>query len=292
MNPPSSPHRATRSFVRRAGRITSAQRRALADIWPRYGIESGDTPLDLAALFQRTAPLIVEIGFGNGEALAAMAVAHPENNYLGIEVHRPGIGSLLLRLESSALTNVRLLEGDAKEILGQCVPPGSVQGVHLFFPDPWPKKRHHKRRLVQTDFIELIRRALIPGGYFHLATDWQDYAEHMLALLSQTPGLENSAGSSRNDTALKRLHPLSPRGRGVGERGRAGKTPITPSPQPSPLKGEGAVRYAPSTFIPQVVASGTDGFAPRPDYRPLTKFERRGQKLGHGVWDLIFRRVD
>ena len=230
MNLPSSPRRAIRSFVRRAGRITSAQQRALDELWPRYGIEPDNTPLNFAALFQRQAPLIVEIGFGNGEALAAMAAAHPENNYLGIEVHRPGIGSLLLRIESEALTNVRLLEGDAKEILAQRIPPGSIQGVHLFFPDPWPKKRHHKRRLVQTDFIELIRRVLTPGGYFHLATDWQDYAEHMLALLSQTPGFENSAGSGC--------------------------------------------------------------YTPRPEYRPLTKFERRGQKLGHGVWDLIFRRVD
>jgi tRNA (guanine-N7-)-methyltransferase len=230
MNIHSSPHRTIRSFVRRAGRITSAQRRALTELWPRYGIEPGETSLDLAALFPKRAPLIVEIGFGNGEALAAMAAAHPENNYLGIEVHRPGIGSLLLRVESGALTNIRLLEGDAKEVLAQRILAESIQGVHLFFPDPWPKKRHHKRRLVQTDFIELIRRALTAGGYFHLATDWQEYAEHMLALLTQTPGFENTAG--------------------VG------------------------------------------CYAPRPEYRPLTKFERRGQRLGHGVWDLIFRRTD
>jgi tRNA (guanine-N7-)-methyltransferase len=230
MNLPSAPHRTIRSFVRRAGRITDAQRRAFVELWPRYGIEPGDTPLDFAALFPKRAPLIVEIGFGNGEALAAMAAAHPENNYLGIEVHRPGIGSLLLRIESGALTNVRLLEGDAKEILAQRIPAESIQGVHLFFPDPWPKKRHHKRRLVQTDFIELIRRALTAGGYFHLATDWQEYAEHMLALLGQTPGFENAAGAGR--------------------------------------------------------------YAPRPEYRPLTKFERRGQRLGHGVWDLIFRKND
>ncbi len=230
MNLPSSPHRAIRSFVRRAGRITRAQRRALDELWPRYGIEPRDSLLDFSAVFGQRAPVIVEIGFGNGEALAAMAAAHPDNNYLGIEVHRPGIGSLLLRLGDEALTNVRLLEGDAKEILAQRIPPNSIQGVHLFFPDPWPKKRHHKRRLVQTDFIELIRRALMLGGYFHLATDWQDYAVHMLALLTQTPGFKNTANIS--------------------------------------------------------------GYAPRPDYRPLTKFERRGQKLGHGVWDLIFRRTD
>jgi tRNA (guanine-N7-)-methyltransferase len=230
MNLPSSPHRAIRSFVRRAGRITGAQRRALDELWPRYGITPETTPLDFTALFQRQAPLIVEIGFGNGEALAALAAAHPEDNYLGIEVHRPGIGSLLLRLEGEALTNVRVLEGDAKEILAQRIPLGSIQGVHLFFPDPWPKKRHHKRRLVQTDFIELIRQALTPGGYFHLATDWQDYAEHMLALLTHAPGFKNTAAG--------------------------------------------------------------DGYAPRPEYRPLTKFEQRGQKLGHSVWDLVFRRVD
>lgn len=230
MSQAEQPHRAIRSFVRRAGRITSAQTRALAELWPRYGIESGETPLDFAALFPRRAPLIVEIGFGNGEALAAMAAAHPENNYLGIEVHRPGIGSLLLRIESGALSNVRLLEGDAKEVLAHRVPPGSVHAVHVFFPDPWPKKRHHKRRLMQADFVAFIHRALAPGGYLHLATDWQEYAEHMLTLLTQTPGFENSAG--------------------VG------------------------------------------CYAPRPEYRPLTKFERRGQRLGHGVWDLVFRRND
>ncbi|MBI5612175.1 MAG: tRNA (guanosine(46)-N7)-methyltransferase TrmB [Gammaproteobacteria bacterium] len=229
MNLPSAPHRTIRSFVRRAGRITSAQRRALDELWPRYGIKAGEAPLDFAALFPNRTPPIVEIGFGNGEALATLAAAHPENNYLGIEVHRPGIGSLLLRLDSGALTNVRLLEGDAKEVLAQRIPPGSVQAVHVFFPDPWPKKRHHKRRLVQADFVASIQRALAPDGYLHLATDWQEYAEHMLALLDQTPGFENTAGAGN--------------------------------------------------------------YAPRPEYRPLTKFERRGQRLGHGVWDLIFRRT-
>lgn len=181
--------RSIRSFVRRESRITPAQVRALGELWPRYGIPEGTAPLDWPAVFGRVAPVILEIGFGNGEALAAAAAAHPEKSYLGIEVHRPGAGSLLRRLETQDLHNVRVMLGDAKEVLEQRVADASLTGVHLFFPDPWPKKRHHKRRLVQPDFTALVTHKLVPGGHFHLATDWLDYAEHMKMVLSQTPGL-------------------------------------------------------------------------------------------------------
>ena len=181
--------RSIRSYVRRESRITPAQVRALGELWPRYGIPEGTAPLDWPTVFGRRAPVILEIGFGNGEALAAAAAAHPENNYLGIEVHRPGAGSLLRRLETQDLHNVRVMLGDAKETLERRVADASLTAVHLFFPDPWPKKRHHKRRLVQPDFAALVARKLGPGGHFHLATDWLDYAEHMKTVLSQTPGL-------------------------------------------------------------------------------------------------------
>src|SRR3989304_3879032 len=183
------PLRSIRSFVRRESRITPAQTRALKQLWPRYGIVEGATALDLSTVFGRSAPVILEIGFGNGEALAATAAAHPENNYLGIEVHRPGAGSLLRRLEAQDLHNVRVMLSDATEILAQRIADASLSAVHLFFPDPWPKKRHHKRRLVQPDFAALVARKLEPGGYFHLATDWPEYAEHMTLVLSQAAGL-------------------------------------------------------------------------------------------------------
>lgn len=220
--------RTIRSFVRREGRLTDAQRRALDELWPRYGVTPGAASLDFARLFGRDAPVHLEIGFGNGEALAAMAAAHPQNNYLGIEVHRPGVGALLRRLDAEGITNVRVVSVDAKDVLGQCIPDASLAAVYLFFPDPWPKKRHHKRRLLQSEFAQLVRRKLKLGGEFHLATDWEDYARHMLAVLSAADGFENVA---------------------------------TPGP-----------------------------FTPRPEMRPLTRFERRGQRLGHGVWDLTFRR--
>jgi tRNA (guanine-N7-)-methyltransferase len=222
-----TPHlRTIRSFVRREGRITRAQRRALDTLWPRFGI-AANLALDFPTLFQRRVPVILEIGFGDGMALANMAEAHPENDYLGVEVHRPGIGSLLLQVEARALSNVRVVEGDAKLLLEHAIPDASLDAVHVFFPDPWPKARHHKRRLIQADFIGLVHRKLKPGGYLHLATDWEPYAEHMLAVLTEVSGFANTA----------------------------------------------------------------DGYAPRPDYRPLTKFERRGQRLGHQVRDLVYRRV-
>ena len=186
--------RSIRSFVRREGRITPAQQRALKDLWPRYGAETGDVPLDYVVIFGRRAPVILEIGFGNGDALVAEAAAHPEYNYIGIEVHRPGIGNLLRKLDSSKLKNVRVMLADAKEVLAAQIPEASLSGVHLFFPDPWPKKRHHKRRLVQPDFAALVMRKLVPGGYIHFATDWKDYAEHMVSVLSRTPGLVEVSG--------------------------------------------------------------------------------------------------
>jgi len=183
------PHRSIRSFVRREGRMTPAQRRALEVLWPRYRIETGDAPLDFAVIFGRRAPLILEIGFGNGDALVAEAAAHPEKNYIGIEVHRPGIGNLLRKLESLELKNARAMLADAKDVLAAQIPETSLSGIHIFFPDPWPKQRHHKRRLVQPDFAALVMRKLVPGGYVHLATDWKDYADHMSSVLTRTPGL-------------------------------------------------------------------------------------------------------
>jgi len=223
------PHRAIRSFVRREGRITDAQRRALEELLPRFGVTPGEATLDFAALFGRDAPVHLEIGFGNGEVLATMAAAHPQNNYLGIEVHRPGVGMLLRRLEAEGLANVRVACSDAREFLEQRIPEGSLSGVYVFFPDPWHKKRHQKRRLVQAAFVALLARKLKPGGWLHLATDWEDYARQMLAVLSAAEGFENAAGQNQ--------------------------------------------------------------FAPRPETRPHTRFERRGQRLGHGVRDLIFRRT-
>ncbi len=221
-------HRAIRSFVRREGRITEAQKRALEELLPRYGVVPGEAPLDFATLFGRAAPVHLEIGFGNGEALAAMAAAHPQNNYLGIEVHRPGVGVLLRRIEAEALANVRVACTDAKELLERCIPEDSLSAVYIFFPDPWHKKRHHKRRLVQAEFVALLARKLKPGGLLHLATDWEDYAQQMLAVLAAAETFENTAHQSP--------------------------------------------------------------FTSRPEARTLTRFERRGQRLGHGVRDLVFLR--
>lgn len=229
MTRPPAPHRPIRSFVRRLGRFTEGQRRAFERHWTQYGVENGDAPLDFALLFGRDAPVVVEIGFGNGESLATMAAAAPDRNFLGIEVHRPGVGHLLNRLAELGLTNVRVIEADASEVFARRIAPASLAGVQLFFPDPWPKKRHHKRRLVQPAFAELVRTRLMAGGIFHMATDWQDYAQQMMDVMSAAPGYENAAGAGRYDT-----------------------------------RGE----------------------------RPLTKFEQRGERLGHGVWDMRFRRTD
>jgi len=229
MPEPHKPLRQIRSYVRREGRMTPAQRRAIENLWPRFGLAGGGSRFDLGAVFGRCAPLILEIGFGNGESLCAMAAAHPQHDYLGVEIHRPGVGRLLIDLAAADIPNVRVICDDAREVLTCQIPDESLCGTHLYFPDPWPKSRHHKRRLVQADFVDLVRRKLVVGGYLHMATDWEHYACQMMAVMTQAPGFENSAGSGC--------------------------------------------------------------YAPRPDYRPLTKFERRGQRLGHGVWDLIFRRI-
>jgi tRNA (guanine-N7-)-methyltransferase len=219
-------HPPIRSFVLRQGRVSNAQRRAVDTLLPVHGIDFAQRQIDFAAAFGRQAPTILEIGFGMGETTAVIATAHPENNYLGIEVHTPGVGGLLKLIGEGALANLRIIQHDAVETLQHMVAPGSLAGVHIFFPDPWPKKRHHKRRLIQPEFTALLASRLAPGAYVHAATDWQEYAEQILAVFAAETTLANTA----------------------------------------------------------------DGFAPRPDYRPQTKFETRGLKLGHGVWDIIFRR--
>ncbi len=192
--------RPVRSFVRREGRMTAAQKRALAELYPRYGLSPGDGPIDFAAVFGRAAPVTVEIGFGNGDALARQAAAHPEIDYLGIEVHRPGVGRLLARVAAEGLANVRVACADAKEVLARNIPDDSLAAVYVLFPDPWPKKRHHKRRLVQPEFVQLVRRKLKPGGVLHLATDWPAYAEHMEAVLNIAEGFAAALAAARPDT--------------------------------------------------------------------------------------------
>lgn len=227
MVPPAS-HR-IRSFVRREGRMTYAQRRALTVLWQRFGIEANVT-LDSMTVFGRRAPLVLEIGFGDGEALAVMAGADPMSNYLGLEVYRPGIGHLLLRAEALALTNLRVMCADAVAVLERQIPDDCLDRVQIFFPDPWPKTRHHKRRLIQPSFVTLLVQKLKSDGQLHIATDCEDYAHSILSLLNATPGLVNQADGK--------------------------------------------------------------GFAPRPTYRPPTKFEQRGWRLGHQVRDILFARCD
>lgn len=218
--------RTIRSFVRREGRMTPRQHVALESLWPRFGVENLGNELDFVSLFGREAPVILEIGFGMGQSLLTLAMQNPGNNYLGIEVHRPGVGLLLANLAEHNVNNVRIIMADANDVLAQAIPNASLEALLLFFPDPWPKKRHQKRRLVQPSFVSRVADKLKMGGYLHMATDWENYAEQMLVVASNCSALDNVAG-----------------------------------------KGQ---------------------FTPRPDSRPVTKFERRGQKLGHGVWDLVF----
>ncbi len=225
---PAAPTRAIRSFVVRAGRMGSGQVRALAELGPLYVLPYQDSRPDWATVFGRQAPLIVEIGFGMGQATATIAQARSDCNFLGLEVHPPGVGALLQRIDELGLSNLRIVQHDAVEVLASMIAPDSLAGLHVFFPDPWHKKRHHKRRLIQAPFVAELVSRLAPGGVLHCATDWQPYAEQMLDVLSAHGQLQNTAS----------------------------------------------------------------GFAPRPDYRPLTKFENRGLKLGHGVWDLLFRKKD
>ncbi len=226
MSQAESGHPRIRSYVLRAGRVGSGQARALAELGPRYLLPYQSSLLDLDVVYGRSAPKILEIGFGMGEGLAELAAAHPENDYLGVEVHTPGVGALLKLVGERGLDNVRVIQHDAVEVLTHMLAPGSLAGVHIFFPDPWHKKRHNKRRLIQSPFVRLLAGRIAPGGYLHLATDWEDYALQMLEVLSAEPEL----------------------------------------------------------------ASTADGFSARPDTRPLTKFEQRGLRLGHGVWDLLFRK--
>ena len=188
------PHNRTiRSFVLRQGRISDAQRRAIDTLLPRYGLPFQDSPLDLEAVFGRAAPKILEIGFGMGETTAAIAAAHPENDYLGIEVHTPGVGALLKRIGEAGLANLRIVQHDAVEVIEHMLAPGSLDGVHVFFPDPWPKKRHHKRRMIQPPFVALLASRMKPGAYLHVATDWEDYALQILDVLAASPALANTA---------------------------------------------------------------------------------------------------
>ncbi|WP_258187057.1 tRNA (guanosine(46)-N7)-methyltransferase TrmB [Variovorax sp. WS11] len=225
--PPHPLHRRLKSFVRRAGRTTDGQARAFAELGPIFLLPYRAEPLDLEAAFGRAAPTVLEIGFGMGEATAHIAALKPEINFLCCEVHEPGVGALLKRIGEQQLSNIRICAHDAVEVLDHMLLPGLLAGVHVFFPDPWHKKRHNKRRLIQPPLVRKLADRLAPGGYLHCATDWQPYAEQMLEVLSQEPLLRNTAAA----------------------------------------------------------------YAPKPDYRPLTKFENRGLKLGHGVWDLVFERV-
>jgi tRNA (guanine-N7-)-methyltransferase len=225
--PPHPLHRRLKSFVRRAGRTTDGQARAFAELGPLFLLPYRAEPLDLEAAFGRAAPTVLEIGFGMGEATAHIAALKPETNFLCCEVHEPGVGALLKRIGEQQLSNIRICAHDAVDVLDHMLLPGTLAGVHVFFPDPWHKKRHNKRRLIQPPLVRKLAERLAPGGYLHCATDWQPYAEQMLEVLSQEPLLRNTAA----------------------------------------------------------------GYAPKPDYRPLTKFENRGLKLGHGVWDLVFTRV-
>ena len=224
--PPPPSRRPVRSFVLRAGRMGGGRGRALHELGPRFVLPCSEAVLDLRATFRRQAPVVLEIGFGMGQATAEIARQMPGTDFIGVEVHPPGVGALLRRIGELGLTNVRIVQHDAVEVLAQMIAPGSLSGIHVFFPDPWPKKRHHKRRLLQSAFVGALAQRLAPGGTLHCATDWQPYAEQMLAVLTAEPLLANTAA----------------------------------------------------------------GYAPRPAYRPLTKFEARGVALGHGVWDLVFAR--
>ncbi|MGS0941924.1 MULTISPECIES: tRNA (guanosine(46)-N7)-methyltransferase TrmB [Pseudomonas] len=222
--------RTIKSFVMRAGRMTEGQKRGLDQGWPRFGLDLDAGLQDFDAVFGRQAPRTFEIGFGMGHSLLEMAAAAPEQDFIGVEVHRPGVGALLNGLLTQQLSNVRVYSCDALEVLRQCVADASLDRVLLFFPDPWHKARHHKRRIVQPEFAELIRSKLKVGGVLHMATDWEPYAEYMLEVMSVAPGYRNQASDER--------------------------------------------------------------YVPRPEERPITKFERRGERLGHGVWDLKFERTE
>lgn len=210
------PRRPVRSFVLRAGRIGSGQQRALAELGPRFVLPLRPGPIDPQAVFARRAPLVVEIGFGMGQATAAIAAAMPDHDFVGIEVHAPGVGALLRRIGEMGLTNLRIVQHDAVEVLQHMIAPASLAGVHVFFPDPWPKKRHHKRRLLQPPFVALLAERLAPGGVLHCATDWQPYAEQMLEVLSAEPRLVNTADGFAPRPSHRPLTKFESRGLGLG----------------------------------------------------------------------------
>jgi len=220
--------RTIRSFVMRAGRTTLGQERALEEVWPIFGLTVAAGMIDLKEVFGRDADTVLEIGFGMGESLISMAKEAPQKNFIGIEVHRPGVGRLLSRISEEGLANIRVYNEDAIDVLDKCIPNGSLSTLQLFFPDPWHKKKHHKRRIVQPEFAHKIKAKLTVGGCFHMATDWQNYAEHMMEVMEAAADYSNVAGANI--------------------------------------------------------------YSPQPPTRPVTKFQRRGEKLGHGVWDLIFSR--
>ncbi|MBE2897018.1 tRNA (guanosine(46)-N7)-methyltransferase TrmB [Pasteurellaceae bacterium HPA106] len=222
--------RKIRSFVLRTGRLSQHQQNAMNTHWSDFGVDYQTTPYDLTALFGNGNPVVLEIGFGMGHSLVQMAKQNPDINYLGIEVHTPGVGACIANAVDQKVDNLRVICHDAVEVLTDCIPDASLQGLQLFFPDPWHKAKHHKRRIVQREFVDLVVQKLKCGGFIHMATDWENYAEQMLEVLSATPALANRAAGG--------------------------------------------------------------GYFERPDFRPLTKFEQRGQKLGHGVWDLYFIKTD
>ncbi len=223
------PLRTVRSFVRRQGRLTPGQQRAIDTLWSQFAIDEGDSLIDLNALFDRDAPKVLEIGFGNGLSLSKMAAAQPETDFIGVEVHQPGVGQILKAIEEQGLTNLRVACTDAVVLLQERISDNALDRLQLYFPDPWHKKRHHKRRIIQPSFVQLLSEKIKSDGYLHMATDWQHYAEQMLEDLSNNVDFINCGDES--------------------------------------------------------------GYIPRPDYRPLTKFEQRGHKLGHGIWDLLFKRA-
>jgi tRNA (guanine-N7-)-methyltransferase len=221
--------RPIRSFVLRTGRKTPSQERAYEELWPKYGLNIASGKLDFELLFGRNADVVVEIGFGMGDSLVEMAMVAPQQDFIGIEVHTPGVGRIMNLIEENGITNLRVYSEDAVQVLEQCIPDNSLSKVQIFFPDPWHKKKHNKRRIVQPEFVQKLRSRLKPDGVIHLATDWENYAGQMMEVMSAAEGFMNMAGENN--------------------------------------------------------------FSPKPDYRPVTKFERRGQRLGHGVWDLLFRKT-
>lgn len=221
--------RTVRSFVKRAGRTTEGQQKALEEVWPIMGLEVKNGPIVFSDVFGRDAPVVLEIGFGMGDSLLEMASREPEKNYIGIEVHTPGVGRLLSNADEEGLTNIRIYAEDAIDVLAKCIPDNSLDVLQLFFPDPWHKKRHHKRRIVQPDFAQNLRKKLKVGGYFHMATDWENYAEHMMEVMSAAEGYTNKMGEGQ--------------------------------------------------------------YSPQPEWRPVTKFQKRGERLGHGMWDLMFEKT-